>query len=179
MFSSVTSNSIKQTDLRSAIENVRQTRPYEFVRCASYFNIDLQPGYKGNNVLRNSFYFQEAKIDDITLEIGDRFLLYNQIDPVQNGIWNVMSIDSGYITIQRPTEYAKNTPIRPGQFVLVVDGSTIRGVVFRNITREFDENQNKVISYNGTYPQSWEPYVVMIFIKITEIPEDQIPVVIV
>lgn len=163
MFSSVIEKYVKQTDLQSSIENVRQTRPFELVRCGCYYNIDLQAGYQGINILKDSYFFPIMPIDGVTLQPGDRILFFAQNDPVQNGIWSVMSIISGYINIQRPSDYAKNTPIRSGQFVLIIEGQNVIGVLFKNITREFDDNQNKIINYIGTYPQYWEPYLVMKF----------------
>ena len=163
MFLSVISKYVKQKDLQSSIESVRQSRPFELIRCGCYFNIDLQPGYKGINILKNSYFFPNIPIDGIVLQPGDRILFFAQNDPVQNGIWNVMSIIAGYINIQRPPDYDYNTPIRSGQFVLIAEGQNAIGVLFRNITREFDDNQNKIINYIGTHPQHWEPYLVMKF----------------
>ena len=51
MFLSLISNSVKKSDLNSEIENVRQTRPFELARCGCYFNLPLQPGYQGINIL--------------------------------------------------------------------------------------------------------------------------------
>ena len=164
MFSSLISNinlknTINTTDLKTTITNSRQTRPFEIVRCGSSSNLDVQPGYQGINILKDSYFFPNITFDsNVILFNGDRILLYGQTDPVQNGIWVVMSIVSGYVNIQRPPDYAKNTPIRSGQCVLITEGLSLAGIVFKNITSEYDSNQNKIINYNGTLPQYWDQY---------------------
>ena len=155
---SVLTNKLSPSDLKNAVENNRQTRPFEIVRVASG-NIKLTVGYKGNTILKDSYYFTNGYLDGyIAPSPGDRILLYGQIDPIQNGIWDVMSIVSGYVNIQRPSDYAKNTPIRSGQCVLIAEGQTLTGYIYKNNTPEYDSNQNKIISYNGTSPQTWEQY---------------------
>lgn len=159
MFFSLISDKVTTSDLKTAVENSRQTRPFELVRCATNYNIDLQPGYQGITILTNSYFFPNILFDVyVSLQPGDRILLYGQTDPIQNGVWTVMSIVSGYVNIQRPQDYAKNTPIRSGQCVLVTEGATIGGTIFKNITPEYDSNQNKIINYNGTSPQYWTEY---------------------
>ena len=159
MFFSLISNKINTSDLKMAVENSRQTRPFEIVRSGSSSNLALQPGYKGDTILNNSYYFPNVLFDVyVALSPGDRILLYGQTDPIQNGIWTVMSVVSGYVNIQRPPDYAKNTPIRSGQCVLITEGATISGNIFRNTTQEYDSEQNKIISYNGTSPQYWQFY---------------------
>jgi hypothetical protein len=160
--SSITNINLKKlstTELRTTIENSRQTRPFEIVRAGSSSNLVVEPGYKGITILNNSYFFPNVLFDVyVELQPGDRILLYGQNDPIQNGVWLVMSIVAGYVNIQRPTDYAKNTPIRSGQCVLVTEGQSIGGIVFLNITPEYDSNQNKIIAYNGTSPQSWTEY---------------------
>ena len=163
MFSSLISNinlkNLTTTELRTTIENSRQTRPFEIVRAGSSSNLEVEPGYQGITILNNSYFFPNVFFDvDVQLQSGDRILLYGQNDPIQNGIWNVVSIVSGYVNIQRPPDYAKNTPIRTGQCVLVTEGQSIGGIIFVNATPEYDSNQDKIINYNGTSPQYWEPY---------------------
>lgn len=172
MFSSLITNTnlkkLSTTELRTTIENVRQTRPFEIARASSSSNLDVQPGYKGITILENSYFFEKVLFDTVELQIGDRVLLYGQNDPVQNGLWIVMSIinvysenqiiQNQYVNIKRPPDYSKNTPIRSGQCVLITEGSSNGGIVFVNSTPEYDSNQNKIINYNGTSPQYWEPY---------------------
>ena len=156
---SISLNKVLYSDLKASVENARQTRPFEVVRTGSSSNRSITPGYKGNTILKDSYYFPNILFDSfIPLKNGDRILLYGQTNEIENGVWNVMSIVDGYVNIQRPTDYAKNTPIRTGQCVLVTEGQSIGGIVFLNITPEYDSNQNKIIAYNGTSPQSWEEY---------------------
>ena len=163
MFNSLITNinlkKLNTTELRTIIENARQTRPFEIARAGSSSNLDVQPGYKGITILDNSYFFPNVLFDSyVGLLTGDRILLYGQNDPIQNGVWIVMSIVDGYVNIKRPPDYAKNTPIRSGQCVLITEGLSIGGIVFVNSTPEYDSNQNKIINYNGTSPQYWEPY---------------------
>ena len=159
LISNINSKKLTTTELRTTIENSRQTRPFETVRAGSSSNLQVEAGYKGITILNNSYFFPEVLFDVyVALEKGDRILLYGQNDPIQNGVWNVMSIVDGYVNIQRPPDYAKNTPIRTGQCVLITEGWSIGGIVFLNITPEYDSNQNKIINYNGTSPQYWTQY---------------------
>lgn len=170
MFSVIPKN-VSRSDFKAAFENSRQTRPFEFVRTGSSSNIPLTPGYRGNTVLKDSYYFTNILFDSlpfyygnppipyIELQTGDRILLYGQTNTIENGIWSVINIIDGYVNIQRPVDYAKNTPIRCGQCVLIYEGYQQSGIVFKNTTPEYDGNQNKIISYNGTSPQNWVPYV--------------------
>ena len=159
MFSSYT----KRSDLRNSVENFRQTRPFEIARCAYNAildgNLSIEPGYKGTTIINDSYFFVNTVIDvNVNLSPGDTILLYGQDDPIQNGIWTVISIVSGYVNIQRPPDYAKRTPIRSGQCVLIIKGENLHGRIFKNMTPEYDSNQNKIFSYNGFSPQNWEPY---------------------
>jgi hypothetical protein len=225
---SILSDNARASDLKNAVENSRQTRPFEIVQYARLENLVVEPGYKGITILRDSYFFPQFNTNP--LQPGDRILLYGQDDPIQNGVWNVMSLFAGYVNIQRPSDYNKNTLIRPGQYVLaflvdyiskfsgsisasnniltvsgpvtghpivldmVLSGTnittgtkitgvgnnqtytispaptlnvntTIKGtldvkspVIFKNTTVEYDSNQNKINSYNGTSPQYWEFY---------------------
>ena len=156
---SILSNKLTYSDLKASVENARQTRPFEVVRTGSSSNRDIKPGYKGNTILKDSYFFTNILFDSfIPLKNGDRILLYGQTNEIENGIWNVMSIVNGFVNIQRPTDYAKNTPIRQGQCVLIVEGQTLSGKIFKNTTTEYDSNQNKIIAYNGTSPQTWQEY---------------------
>ena len=156
---SIIANKINSNDLNDAINNVRATRPFEVVRCGTDINLKLEPGYQGINVLKNSFFFPKITFDlNVNINPGDRIILLSQNDPVQNGIWSVVSIVSGYVNIQRPVDYSYNTPIRPGQFLIVIEGYYLGGAVIKNTTLEYDNNQNKINSYNGISPQYWTPY---------------------
>ena len=158
---SILSNKLTYSDLKASVENARQTRPFEVVRTGSSSNRDIKPGYKGNTILKDSYFFTNILFDSfIPLKNGDRILLYGQTNEIENGIWNVMSIVNGFVNIQRPTDYAKNTPIRQGQCVLALKNDQTIGYkrIYINTTTEYDSNQNKIIGYNGTSPQRWEFY---------------------
>jgi hypothetical protein len=156
---SITTDKVTSDDLKAAVDNVRSTRPFEVVRCGSDINLKVEPGYQGINILKNSFFFPNVVFDlNVHLQAGDRIILFAQNDPVQNGIWSVVSIFAGYVNIQRPIDYAYNTPIRPGQFLIVIEGYYLGGAIIKNTTPEFDSNQNKINSYNGISAQYWTPY---------------------
>ena len=158
----ILSNKLTYSDLKTSVENARQTRPFEIVRTGSSSNRPITPGYKGTTIFKDSYYFPNILFDTyIPLQPGDRILFYGQTNPIENGIWNVMSIiqeEIQYVNIQRPTDYAKNTPIRSGQYVLIAEGSTLSGNIYKNTTPEYDSNGNKIIAYNGTSPQTWAYY---------------------
>lgn len=157
-YSQITNNNINTTDLKTSVETYRQTRPFEIVRYGSSTHITITPGYKGSTIYKDSYYFPYRPFDaDVQVQQGDRLLLYGQDDQIENGIWSILSIVNGYFNIQRPQDYAKSTPIRSGQYVLVNEG-IIGGIIFKNITPEYDGNNNKIINYNGTSPQNWEPF---------------------
>ena len=164
---SITSENVTSSDLKNAVENARQTRPFEIVEIAKHNNILLQPGYQGITILKDSYFFPATLLPD-TVRVGDRILLTNQ-NPIssigftfdiENGVWVIMSKVLGYINIQRPPDYAKNTPIRQGQCVLAFANDQVAEVkrIYINTTPEFDDNQNKIIGYNGTSPQRWQYY---------------------
>ena len=156
---SLISKYVNQSDLKLATESVRQSRPFEGVLCGSDVNIEITPGYKGSTILNNCYFFQNMIIDsNVILKPGDRILLFGQTDDRENGIWSVTSIISGYVNIQRPSEYDINTPIRSGQYVFITEGYKNGGILYKNTATEYDSNQNKIIIYNGTSPQNWEPY---------------------
>ena len=165
MFSIISEN-VSSSDLKNLIENSRQSRPFEIVRYAKNYDIPLQPGYQGINILKDSYFFPANLLQGV--QPGDRILLTYQnptnsngfSSDIENGIWVVMSIVLGYINIQRPPDYAKNTPIRPGQCVLALENDLFVGLyqIYINTTPEYDSEQNKIISYNGTSPQTWQFY---------------------
>ena len=159
---SILSNKLTYSDLKTSVENARQTRPFEVVRTGSSSNRPITPGYKGTAILKDSYYFPNILFDTyIPLTSGDRILFYGQTNQIENGIWNVMSIiteEIQYVNIQRPADYAKNTPIRSGQYLLIAEGETLSGNIYKNTTPEYDSNQNKIIAYNGTSPQTWAFY---------------------
>jgi hypothetical protein len=156
---SILSNKLIYSDLKTAVENGIQTRPFEIVRTGSSINIPIKPGYKGNTILKDSFNFLNRLFDTyIPLKPGDRILLYGQTNKVENGIWNVTSIIDGSTNIQRPDDYATNRPIRSGQYLLIVEGQSLSGKIYKNITPEYDSNGNKIIAYNGSSEQIWQDY---------------------
>ena len=161
---SIISNNVSSNDLNEAVENVRSTRPFELVRTASYTNIKLEPGYQGSNVILNSYFFSDIEFDGfppipgIIVQPGDRILLFGQTNKVENGLWSVVSKISGYVNIQRVTEYAQNTPIKSGQFIIIIEGLRLRGAIIKNETPQFDSNKNRIISYNGISEQIWKLY---------------------
>ena len=168
MFSIISEN-VSSSDLKTSVENARQTRPFEIVEIAKHTNIPLQAGYQGITILKDSYFFPADLLEN-TIQPGDRILLTNQnpitnltqvfSNDIENGIWIVMSKVLGYINIQRPPDYAKNTPIRPGQCVLALKNDQTIGYkrIYINTTTEYDSNQNKIIAYNGTSPQRWQFY---------------------
>ena len=164
---SITSENVTSSDLKNAVENARQTRPFEFVELATHTPIPLQAGYQGTTILKDSYFFAADLLPNN--QVGDRILLTNQNKEsptavfstnIENGVWVIMSKVLGYINIQRPPDYAKNTPIRQGQCVLAFKNDQAVGVkrIYINTTPEFDDNQNKIIGYNGTSPQRWQYY---------------------
>ena len=158
MFSIISEN-VSSSDLKNAVENSRQTRPFEIVQIAKHDYIPLQPGYQGITILKDSYFFPADLL--LGIQAGDRILLTNQyFNPIDNGVWVVMSIVFGYVNIQRPPDYAKNTPIRQGQYVLALlnDDTVGDKRIYKNNTPEYDSNQNKIIVYNGTSPQTWQFY---------------------
>jgi hypothetical protein len=169
---SLLSSKITFSDIKNEVENVRSSRPFEIVPVGSDTNINIKPGYKGSNVLYDSYYFTNMLFDSfLQIGPGDRILLYGQNNLIENGIWSVQSVVSGFVNIQRPPDYAKNTPIRTGQCVLITEGLKSGKIIINN-TPEYDSNQNKIISYNGTSPQNWVEYK-SIFID-TLIPRDRV-----
>ena len=158
MFSIISEN-VSSSDLKNSVENSRQTRPFEIVEIAKHMYIPLQPGYQGITILKDSYFFPADLL--LGVQPGDRILLtYQYFNPIDNGVWVVMSIVLGYINIQRPPDYAKNTPIRSGQCVLALQNDQAVGEkrIYKNTTPEYDSNQDKIIGYNGTSPQTWQFY---------------------
>ena len=160
---SILTENVSENDINNEVENYRQKRPFEIVMVAMYSNIEIMPLQNSNNSFSISLQKLILNLNInvpnyiFPFEAGDRILLYRQTDRKQNGIWTVMSIVSGYLNIQRPPDYADNTPIRPGQCVLVVNAlpNVLKGAMYINTTSEYDSNQNKIISYNGKSSQYW------------------------
>ena len=166
--SDISKDTIKKTVLKNQVSSSIQSIPFDFIRCTININLDIKTGYKGNTVIFNSYFFPyqvfigDSLLGQIVLVPGDRFLLLGQNDPIQNGIWDVISIvdsnnisriDGDYINIQRPKEYGKYVPIKTGQIVY----SIITSKLYKNTTPQY-LNGNKITNYNGLSPQYWVFY---------------------
>lgn len=101
-----------------------QPRPFKGVRAGANINIPLTVGYQGpdgNSAVDNSYYFNIDMFGSKNLRFGDKILLYAQTDSTQNGIWNVVSVFSGYVNIQRPAVGGINS----GDMVLMPSNSSL------------------------------------------------------
>lgn len=78
-------------------------------------------------------------IDGITLTVGNRVLVKNQTNQLQNGIYrvtNVGSINTNWV-LTRDTDYDSNTKITPGNIVAVISGNIFNSTTWlqtNNIT---------------------------------------------
>ena len=89
-----------------------QPRPFKSVRAGKNSNIPLTAGYQGADgptYMVNSYYFSVDMFGSANLRIGDKILLYAQTNSIENGIWSVSSIISGYVNIQRPLDPGVNS----------------------------------------------------------------------
>ena len=171
---SLISSKLTISDIKNVIEDSVQKRPIEFVRYSigSNFNMETKNDetfYFNYNSFFNAlppivpvyqFYYN---LYPRTLVIDDRILFYSQSKAVNNGIWSVISIIDGIVTIKRPIEYSKNTRIRTNQHIISFEDKPYFSRIYKNITIEYINQNDKIINYNGLSPQQFE-YIGRIFI---------------
>lgn len=94
-----------------------------------YFNGPLNNGL---NATLTAFSVGALSIDGVLVNVGDRILLFNQTNTIQDGIY-VVNATGGPISlwqIERSADFQSLEQIKTGQFLSVGAGETLAGVMF-------------------------------------------------
>ena len=95
----------------------------------------LSPLYENSGLgttLTNSGALAALSIDAVTPEIGDRVLLVAQTTAAQNGVYVVKEVGSTTVAwvLTRAPDWCTIEQIKPGQYVPVEDGATLKGKMY-------------------------------------------------
>ena len=169
---SLISSRLTISDIKNIIEDSSQKRPIEFVRYSIGINFNMETKNDETFYFNYNSFFNAIPIDPVyafyyniyprTLVVDDRILFYSQSNPINNGIWTVISIIDEIVTIKRPIEYSKNTRIRTNQHIISFEDIPYYSKIYKNITIEYINQNDKIINYNGLSPQQFQ-YIGRIF----------------